>query len=129
MNICIIRSGIILLLVFLDGACNTPVGTKTKTAGVDTTHAPFQLTNIDSTYYGPLVDTILNHSVHKFQRTVTEEIDFFHEPDSFLNKQLPTLMKQAFDAKKHCEKLFGNKPLRHKLRIIYFSDREQLRPF
>ena len=89
----------------------------------------FELDDIDSSYFKPLVDTILNHSQIKFERVEKGSVDFFYEHDSFFDKQMPILMNEALESKKHCEGLLGNQPTTHKIRIIYFNNREKLRPF
>jgi hypothetical protein len=110
-------------------ACTSQTNQESKNGGIDSADSKFEIDDIDSSYFGPLVDTILNHSRIKFERIEKENVDFFYEQDSFFDKQLPILINNAFDSKKHCEKLLGDKAITQKIRIIYFNNREKLRPF
>ena len=129
MNKCTIQVNMLAVLMFSLFSCTTGVNQKPKATPIANTDSKYKLEDIDSSYFGALVDTILNHSRIKFERIEKENVDFFYEPDSFFDKQIPILITQAIESKKHCEKLLGVKVVTQKMRIIYFNNREKLRPF
>lgn len=85
-------------------------------------------TNEDS-YYKPLVDTILNHSNHNFVLVEKEDANFYYEPDSFFNKNVEVLIEDALTARDKCVALLGNIRPAYSMKIIYFNDREKIRPY
>ncbi|NUO02311.1 MAG: hypothetical protein HUU01_17030 [Saprospiraceae bacterium] len=83
----------------------------------------------EPSYFGPLVDTILNHSNIKFFKIEKDNLAFYYEPGPFFEKNINHLIADAIRAKNHCIRLLGNKPIPYPLKIIYFNDREKLRPY
>lgn len=83
----------------------------------------------NTSYFGPLVDTILNHSNIKFNKLEKDNLTFYYESDPFFKKNMTNLVDDAIQAKNHCVRLLGNKQISYRLKVIYFSDREKLRPF
>jgi hypothetical protein len=80
-------------------------------------------------YYAGLIDSILNKSHLKFKKTEQDNISFYYEPETFLEKNINKLADEAILSRNHCLRLLGNKASPTALRIIYFTDREKLRPF
>lgn len=83
----------------------------------------------DTSYFAALVDTILNDSGIKFNTLEKDNLTFYFEPDPFFEKQINNLANDAIMAKKHCIRLLGNKPITYPLKVIYFNDREKMRPY
>ena len=122
----ICRNGILAILMFIFYSCTIQ---DKENAGKEGVATKFDLSDIDSGYFGKLVDTILNHSQINFKLIEKLNIDFYYEQDSFFDKQIPTLINETFNSKQHCENILGGRAITHKIRIIYFNSREKLRPF
>jgi hypothetical protein len=82
-----------------------------------------------NSYYGPMVDTILNHSEKIFNETSREGITFYYEADPYFNKHIEQLINDAISAKKICAEKLGNINIPYQIKVIYFNDREKIRPY
>jgi hypothetical protein len=83
----------------------------------------------DNSYYSPLVDTILHHSHHNFSKLEKGGITFYYEKDAFFNKNIEKLADDALQSKALCTRLLGGQTPDYTLKVIYFNDREKLRPY
>ncbi len=83
----------------------------------------------DTGCFGPLVDTILNHSKIEFKQLEKDNITFYYESDDFFEDNIHKLANEAILSRNHCIRLLGNKKTAYPIKIIYFNDREKLRPF
>lgn len=84
---------------------------------------------VENSYYGAVVDTILNKSGKKFNIKKTEGITFYYEPDKYFDSVMQTLITDAERSKKQCMEMLGLTTLPYEMKIIYFNDREKIRPY
>jgi hypothetical protein len=80
-------------------------------------------------YYGPLVDTILYHSGRQFVQREQDGISFYYEDSPFFKQNIEKLIKDALTSKQRCVDLLRIKTPNYPLKVIYFKDREALRPY
>ena len=74
-----------------------------------------------------LVDSILNNM--KFKMLEKDGISFYYEEDAFFSSNINKLAGEALNARNECLRLLGVDETSYRIRVIYFNDREKLRPF
>jgi hypothetical protein len=74
-----------------------------------------------------LVDTIL--SKMQFKMLEKDGISFYYTEDAFFNNNINRLADDALKARDACLRLLGVEESSYGLKVIYFNDREKLRPY
>ena len=122
-------AAILVTIVLLLTACGRTNHKKTDKVSLDSTSTEEFIEQQQTSYYGPLVDTILHHSKIKFKQIQKDNITFYYELDPFFDQHIHELVHEAIVSRNHCISLLGNKKASYNVKIIYFNDREKLRPF
>lgn len=84
--------------------------------------------SLQDSFYAPLVDSILYKSDVNYKIMSTRGMGFYYVQNTFPERQLGTLIKDAAQSLEHCVSLLGMKEA-PEIKIIYFDAREKLRPF
>lgn len=83
----------------------------------------------ENSYYAAVVDTILHKSGKKFSIQKSEGISFYYESDQYFDSVIQMLMTDAVKSKKQGMEMLGLTSLPYEMKVIYFNDREKIRPY
>jgi hypothetical protein len=80
-------------------------------------------------YYAPVVDSILHHSNFDFETVKTNGFELYYVQNDYFKDTINYLLKDVLAAYRHCEGIIGKVQNLPAIKVVYFDEREKMKPF